>query len=241
MRRAALFLCSLLFAFSAPKAGSVLGDDSNEDDAHDYSGMPRMRFAVESGFSQWIFNPDSISRSYDKYLNTLETGWDISAQAAWFPWAKGGIGAEWIWFLSKAHRNGVTFQNGGAGVNLNERVSSVYYGPVFLSRIRFGRFGLLVGGFGAGFLDFRDGWYANGKYYLVEANTFAFVPQVGWDYAFYRLVSVGINARAVLADINDYTYNGKKVELQQPDDPHSWSSISLTRFEINAGLRFGLD
>jgi hypothetical protein len=240
MRRAALFLCCLFLACAAARAG-VLGDDANEDEAHDYNGMPRMRFALETGYSQWIYNPDSITSSYDRYLNTLESGWDISAQAAWFPWAKGGIGAEWIWFLSKARRNGVIVDAGDAPVDLRERASGVYYGPVFLSRMRFGRFGLLVGGFGAGLLDFSDGWFTNGRYTLVEAHTLAFVPQVGWDYSIYRLVSIGINVRAVLADIGEYTYNGEKVKLQQPDDPHAWNSIELTRFEINAGFRFGLD
>jgi hypothetical protein len=241
MRRAALLLCCLFLACAAARAGGVLGDDANDEESHDYGGMPRMRFALETGYSQWIYNPDSITRSYDRYLNTLESGWDLSAQAAWFPWAKGGIGAEWIWFLSKAHKNGVTEEEGAAPVDLSERVSAVYYGPVFLSRMRFGRFGLLVGGFGAGLLDLRDGWYTNGRYTLVEATTLAFVPQVGWDYSFYRLVSVGINARAVLADVGEYTYNGKKVKLEQPEDPHSWSSIGLSRFELNAGFRFGLD
>jgi hypothetical protein len=241
MRRAALFLCCLFSVCASARAGGVFGDDTNEDEAHDYGGMPRLRFAIETGYSQWIYNPDSITSSYDDYLNTLESGWDISAQAAWFPWAKGGIGAEWIWFLSKAHQSGVKVDESGTPVNLSERVSSVYYGPVFLSRMRFGRFGQIVGGFGAGLLDFRDGWYANGRFTLVEARTIAFVPQVGWDYSFYRLVSVGINARAVLADIGEYTYNGKQVKLEQPEDPHSWNSIGLTRFEINAGFRFGLD
>jgi hypothetical protein len=218
----------------------VLGDDSNEDEAHDYNGMPRWRLSLETGYSQWIYNPDSLYPSYERYINILEKGWDVSAQAAWFPWAKGGMGAEWIWFLSKARRNGVRVDSATA-YDLRDRVSAVYYGPVFLSRLRFGRFGLLVGAFGAGLLDFHYAWTANGRPYVVEARTFAVVPEVGWEYSFYRLVSFGINGRAVLADLKDYTFNGEKVSLKQPDDPHYWNVIGLTRFELNAGVRFGLD
>lgn len=239
MPRLALLLVCLLGFHPRAEAG-ILGDEANEEESYDYKGLPAWRLSLEGGYSQWIFNPDSLYPSYERYINTLETGWDLSAQAAWFPWSKGGIGAEWIWFLSKAQRNGVRVDPSTA-VDFRDRVSEVYYGPVFLSRLRFGRFGLLVGGFGAGLLDFHYVWTANGKLSVVEAHTIAVVPEVGWEYSFYRLVSFGINARAVLADLNEYTYNGKKVKLKQPDDPHYWANIGLTRFEINAGFRFGLD
>jgi hypothetical protein len=235
-----LGLLCLLWAVAPARAG-VLGDDINEDEAHDYNGMPRWRLGLETGYSQWIYNPDSLYPSYERYINSVETGWDVSAQAAWFPWAKGGIGAEWIWFLSRSRQNGVRVDSAGSTYDLRDRVSAVYYGPVFLSRVRFGRFGLLVGAFGAGLLDFHYDWTANGRASRVEARTFAVVPQVGWEYSFYRLVSFGVNARAVLADLKEYTFNGKKVTLKQPDDPHYWSVIGLTRFELNAGIRFGLD
>jgi hypothetical protein len=240
MRRALPFLVCLVAIWIPARAG-VLGDDANEDEAHDYNGMPRWRLALETGYSQWLYNPDSLTSSYERYLNTLESGWDFSAQAAWFPWPRGGIGAEWIWFLSKTQRDGVRVDSSGPTYDLRDRVSAIYYGPVFLSRVHFGRFGLLVGAFGAGLLDFHYDWTANGKPYRVEARTFAVVPEVGWEYACYRLVSVGINARAVLADLKSYTLNGKKVSIKQPDDPHSWNNIGLTRFELNAGIRFGLD
>lgn len=240
MRRILLCLVCLA-AICVPARAGVLGDDINEDEAHDYNGMPRWRLALETGYSQWIYNPDSLTSSYERYLNTLESGWDFSAQAAWFPWPRGGIGAEWIWFLSKTQRDGVRVDSARPAYDLRDRVSAIYYGPVFLSRAHFGRFGLLVGAFGAGLLDFNYDWTANGKPYRVEARTFAVVPEVGWEYACYRLVSVGINARAVLADLKSYTLNGKKVSIKQPDDPHYWNNIGLTRFELNAGIRFGLD
>lgn len=239
MRPAALlFLC--LFAFVPARAG-VLGDDVNEDEDHDYNGMPSWRLALETGYSQWIYNPSGLTPAYERYINRLETGWDFAAQAAWFPWTKGGIGLEWIWFLSKTEGNAVPVDTAGTLLDLRERVSAVYYGPVFLSRVKCGRFGLLVGAFGAGLLDFRDAWFANGNRNVVDAATLAVVPEVGWEYSFYRLVSMGINARAVLADLQEYTYNGKKIKIKQPDDPHSWSSIGLSRFELNVGFRFGMD
>jgi hypothetical protein len=230
-----------LAALSIPsRAGSVLGDDFNEDEDHDYNGMPSYRGVLETGYSQWMYNPDSLYKSYERYLNTLETGWDFSAQVAWFPWAKGGIGFDWIWFLSKAERNQVQVDTVGHMYDFRDRVSIVYYGPTFLSRLQFGRFGLLVGAFGAGYLDYTHIRYTNGKRSVVDAQTWALVPEVGWEYSFYRLVSFGINARAVIADIGSYSFNGKKVRLDQPDDPTHWYFIGLTRFELNGGIRFGL-
>ncbi len=238
--RIAILFTLLLLAFTGARAGSVLGDDFNEDESHDYNGMPVMRLALETGYSQWIYNPTGLTPSYERYINTLETGWDFAAQTAWFPWAKGGVGVEWIWFLSKSRRDGVIVDTLGTQVDLSDRVSTVYYGPTFLSRLQFGRFGLIVGGFGAGLVDFHYTWYANGRRSVVDATTYGFVPQVGWEYSFYRLVSMGINARALISDMDDYTYNGKKVTIKQPDDPHYWRFIGLSRFELNAGIRFGL-
>jgi hypothetical protein len=237
--RALLFLACLC-AGPAARAGTVLGDDLNEEESHDYKGIPRLRLVLETGYSQWLYNPDNLTKSYNSYLNTLESGWSFSAQAAWFPWPKGGMGAEWIWFLSKAGRNGVRVDSARV-FDLRERASSVYYGPVFLSRVHFGRFGLLVGSFGAGLLLFHDAWTASGMPIVVEAHTLAVVPAVGWEYSFYRLVSLGVTARAVLASVKEYTFNGKKTQLQQPDDPNYWRTIQLNRFEITAGIRFGLD
>lgn len=241
MSRPVRLLLWVLFACSFARAGVVLGDDLNEEESHDYRGMPRLRLALETGYSQWLYNPDNVTESYHSYLNSLESGWSYAAQAAWFPWAKGGIGLEWIWFLSKARRDGVRIDTSGTGYDLRERASAVYYGPVFLSRVHFGRWGLLIGAFGAGWLQFRDSWTASGRPFTAEASTFAVVPEVGWDYSLYRLVSVGVTVRALLADVKEYTFNGKKVTVQQPDDPHAWTTIQLNRLEINAGIRFGLD
>jgi hypothetical protein len=232
----------LLTALTVPaRAGNVLGDDFNEDEDHDYNGMPKLRLSLETGYSQWMYNPDSLSPEYDKYLNTLESGWNYAAEAAWFPWSKGGIGVTWIWFLSKASDGSVVInESDGIHHSLRERASFVYYGPTFLSRLQFGRFGLIVGGFGAGFLNIRDAWTDNAKQNVVTAKTYALTANVGWDYSFYRLVSLGINARVLLSDIAEYSFNGEKVKLHQPDDPHYWNSITLTRFELNGGIRFGL-
>jgi hypothetical protein len=239
MRRLSVLLLLLWLAAPA-RAGSVLGDDFNEDEDHDYNGMPTLRLALETGYSRWMYNPDGITGSYDRYLNQIESGWNFASQASWFPWAKGGIGADWIWFLSKADQDGVRMDSTGAPHSLRDRASYVYYGPTFLSRMQFGRFGLIVGAFGGGLLDVHYAWLDNGKPNSVRARTFAVVPQVGWEYSFYRLVSMGVNARAVIANVKKYTLNGKKVTIQQPDDPHYWNNITMTRFELDAGLRFGL-
>jgi len=241
LRRIAAFLLFACLAALPVRADDVLGDDVNEEESHDYNGMPKLRLSLETGYSQWMYNPDSLSSDYHDYLNGLESGWDFAAQAAWFPWPKGGIGADWIWFLSKAQKDGVATSNASPALHdMRDRVSIVYYGATFMSRLHFGRFGLLVGGFGGGPIYMNYTWTDNGVPNVVKAQTYAAVATVGWDYSFYRLVSFGINARALLSNLKEYTFNGKKVSIKQPDDPHSWANISLTRFELNAGIRFGL-
>ncbi|MDB5051319.1 MAG: hypothetical protein JWO30_4390 [Fibrobacteres bacterium] len=237
-----VFLFSALGLWALPvRADDILGDDINEEESHDYNGMPKLRLSLETGYSQWMYNPDNITSDYDGFLNSLESGWNTAAEVAWFPWPKGGIGANWIWFLSKAKGNNLLLDTtSGVHHNMSERASFVYYGPTFLSRLQFGRFGLIVAGFGGGLLYMNDTWTDNGKEAVVKATTYAAVANVGWDYSFYRLVSFGINGRALLSNLKEYTYNGRKVSIKQPDDPHYWANISLTRFELDAGIRFGL-
>src|SRR5688572_5742102 len=82
-------MMAAFFLANAPqvRAGSVLGDDFSQEESHDYGGMPKLRLNLETGYSQWIYNPDSLSPAYDKYLNNLESGWNFAADFVYFPWA----------------------------------------------------------------------------------------------------------------------------------------------------------
>ncbi|GEM_PF-2383725 len=236
-----LFLFFAGLAIAPLHAGSVLGDDFNQDESHDYNGLPKLRLNLETGYSQWIYNPDHLTSSYDKYLNTLESGWNTAADVVWFPWAKGGIGATWIWFLSKASQNNVQLDSGSAALHaMRDRASYVYYGPTFMSRLQYGRFGLLVGSFSGGWMDIHYHWSEDGKPYDVKAGEFAVVANVGWEYAFYRLVSLGLNGRALLCNVTKYTLNGKKMDINDAAGPDQWRNIGMSRFEVDAGIRFGL-
>ncbi|MEO6095600.1 MAG: hypothetical protein ABIW76_07940 [Fibrobacteria bacterium] len=232
----------LVVAAAAPlRAGSVLGDDFNEDESHDYSGLPRWRLNLESGYSQWMYNPDSLTPSYERYLNTLESGMNLAADLVWFPWDKGGVGLTWIWFLSKASQNDVQTDSGAvARHRLRDRASYVYYGPVFMSRLRAGRFGLLVGSCSGGWMNVNYTLSDNGAPGEVKASAFAVVANVGWEYAVYRLVSFGINGRVLLCNIAKYTYNGKQIDINDHAGPNQWRNIGMSRFELDAGIRFGL-
>ena len=240
-----VLVLSILFtacAFSPLRAGSVLGDDFNQEEEHDYNGMPKWRLLLETGYSQWMYNPDSLAGEYDAYLNEVESGWSHVAEVAYFPWPKGGVGMTWIWFLSKAQDDAVAVDSRLAASphRLSDRISVIYYGPNFLSRLQFGRFGLLVGGFSAGWLEMHYRMIDDGVPNLVKAASPAVAVSVGWEYAFYRLVSFGLNGRFLMSNITEYTYNGEKVKIELPDDPNAWNDISMTRVELTAGVRFGL-
>lgn len=237
----ALWFCLGLFQAASPSHASVMGDDFNTDESEDYSGLPKLRLALETGYSRWLYSPDGISKDYDDYLSNVQSGWNYAAELAYFPWAKGGFGMNWIWFLSKAHEKGIIMDTASnVPHELRERVSFLYFGPTFLTRLQYGRFGLIVVGFGAGWLTAHDSWTDNGTINVVEASNFAVATNIGWDYSLYRFVSIGINGRFILSNVREYTYNGRKVTLTQPDEAHHWVNIPLHRLEINAGIRFGL-
>jgi hypothetical protein len=231
----------VLATAASVRAGSVLGDDFNQEETHDYGGLPKLRLNLEAGYSQWMYNPDSLSPSYEKYLNSLETGWNMAADIVYFPWAKGGIGMMWIWFLSKTENPDLHLDStDAAGHVVSDRASFVYYGPTFMSRLRLGRNGLLVGSFSAGWMDILYTMSRDGALGEVKAGKLAVVANVGWEYSVYRLVSIGINGRMLLCNLDDYTFNGKKVDINDKSAPEGWRNIGMSRFEIDLGIRFGL-
>jgi hypothetical protein len=236
--QSASLLILLALCASPSRAGSVLGDDFNQDEDHDYNGMPKLRIALGIGYSHWFHDPDFLYAAYERYLQKIENGSTYSAQAVWFPWAQGGLGGEWIWFLSKSTGEGVRLKEGDTGHSLRDRASFVYYGPTFMSRVQFGRFGMLTAAFGAGILFADYSFSVDGNSGWQSGRNYALVPQVGWEYSFYRLLSMGINARGILSNLTEYTQNGEKVTLKQTEDFRP--QINMYRFEVNAAVIFGL-
>jgi len=230
-----------MLILAIPAMGGVLDDELNEDESADYAGLPKLRLSLEAGFSRWQYNHDTVTSDYKDYLNDVQNAWNYSAELAYFPWPKGGIGVNWIWFLSKAQgRDILPYRNSTISHDLKERVSFVYIGPTFLTRMHTGRFGLLVAGVGAGWLTVRRTWTDNGVGNLLEAANYAVTANLGWDYSIYRFLGVGINGRFILCNVREYTYNGKRITIVQPEAAYHWSNMPLHRFELNAGVRFGL-
>jgi hypothetical protein len=241
--RPALFASAawLLACAFAPARADMLGLDNNEDEIREYRQLPKFRLAVDAGFSYWLYNPDSLSADYDDFLGKLERGSALSAQAVFFPWPKGGIGAEWIWFISHASGQGMNLFPGSKTLfNREERASFVYWGPTFCSRLVMGARGVLQGNFGAGYLDILDSWTQNGASFVVTAHNIAFSTAVDYDWTLSRNIAVGFQGRFIFSNINEYVYNGKKYTIQNPDDPYHWSTIPMYRLEAVAGLRFCL-
>jgi hypothetical protein len=233
---------ALLWAcLAVPARADLLGLDNHDDEEREYKQLPKVRFAVDGGFSYWIFNPDSVSAEYDDFLGKVERGGALSVQAIWFPWLKGGFGGEWIWFLSHASGQGMNLYPGsGQLFDRTERASFVYWGPTFCSRLRLGARGLLQGNIGAGYLDILDTWIENGLHYEVTAHALAVVPSVNYDWCLNPNFALGFQGRFILSNVNEYVYNGKKYRIDASDDPYHWSTVAMYRLEFVAGLRFGL-
>lgn len=234
-----LLALSLLLSTS-PRAG-ILGDDSNQEESDDYISLPLLRLSVDGGFSQWIISDDTSLTSADKaYYDDQQQGQDISADAIVYFLPRGGIGLTWIWFLSRTQADNLVPYKDNLAHDLKERVSIIYIGPSFWTRLRAGRYGLAHVGFGAGYLGVLDTWTDNGMPNKVEAKTFALVTSLGWDYSIFRWVGIGISGRFVFSNIAEFTYNGEKIKAEDPENLYWWYNLPLYRLELNAGLRFFL-
>jgi hypothetical protein len=231
------------FAFlaSTPLHGGVLGDDFNQEEDDDYVSLPLLRLSVDAGFSQWIIPDDTLLTTAGKaYADDQQQGQAVSAEAVCYFLPRGGVGLTYIWFLSRTESFDQPLRKGGPPVDVTERVAITYIGPSFWTRIRAGRFGLAHAGFGAGYLAFQDTWKENGISHKAEAQTFALVTSLGWDYSIFRFIGIGISGRFLFSNIREWTVDGVKQSAEDPFNQFMWYNVPLYRFELNAGLRFFL-
>jgi hypothetical protein len=236
------YLALLVLCLTQPlRAGDVVGDDFNEEDNQEYVSLPRLHLSGQYGYSQWLFSPDSVSPSYDKYLDKLETGTSVSASLVYFFWPKGGIGFNWILFTSRESDTtvGMNIRDPSLHV-LKERVSVYYWGPDFLTRLHLSQNIMLVGGLGAGYLHFLNTGYDNGVPFKIEAHNYAVQTHVGCDYSLMRYWAIGIEGRFVFSNLREYTYNGKKVVLEDPENNFMWYNVPLYRLELSLGIHLML-
>lgn len=230
----------LLLLCAAPRAG-VLGDDLNDEEDDDYVSLPRLRLAVDYGYSHAIVPEDTLATSAGKeYQDDAQNARNLSADLVWYFVPRGGIGLSWIWFLSRAEAENLVLHKGDVPTDFEERASFTYYGAACWTRLRLGRYGLAHVGFGAGWLGIRDNWSENGEPYRVKAETFALVTSLGWDWSFMRYLGLGLDGRFLFSNLKEWTLNGEKVKLEDPADKSYWTNVPLYRLEINAGLRFFL-
>lgn len=235
---AASILCTPFLLLSL---AGVLGDDLNQEENDDYASLPTLRLSVDAGFSHWIRPEDSTLTTAGKaYVDDQERGWNLSADAVAYFLPRGGFGLTWIWFLSRSEADDLIVRPGGPAHDIKERTSFTYIGPSFWTRIRAGRYGLAHVGFGAGYLGVLDTWTDNGTSHRVEADTWAIVTSLGWDYTYARWGGLGLNGRFVFSNIKEWTYNGEKVVVEDVNNEFTWYNVPLYRLELNAGLRFYL-
>jgi len=235
---ALLLLLSLLLPASA-RAGDILGDDFNEDDLHEYASLPKLRLSGQTGISKWLHDPDSISSGYDKYLNRLEMGQNLSTELAYFFWPKGGLGVNWIWFISRATGSGFEEKIGSKTLHtVSERMSVWYLGPDFLTRLHITQNTLLIGGLGVGYLNYTNTGIDNGFVFRATAENYALQVHVGADYSIFRFLALGVEGRFVFSNTREMVYNHKKYRAEDPDNQYMFYNWGLYRLELNAGLHF---
>lgn len=237
----AFLFAALLLAPAGPLRANILGDDLNSEESDDYVSLPMMRLSVDGGVSQWLMGDDSgLTSAGKKYINDQRTGRDLSVDATCYFLPRGGIGLTWIWFISRTAAENLVFTPGAPAHDLKERLSMTYIGPSFWTRLRAGRYGLVHVGFGAGYLSVLNTWTDNGEAVKVEAKTYGVVTSLGWDYSFLRYLGIGLNGRFIFSNVKEWTRNGEKIRLEDPEDETVWTNVPLYRLELNAGLRIFL-
>lgn len=236
MRLIVLILLSLAASLHA---GEAVGEDFNEDDNHEYASLPPMRLSGEFGISKWLYNPDSVSSDYDRYLNRLELGQSLSAELAYFFWPKGGLGVNWIWFISRATGEGFTEHIGTFETHqVRERMSVWYAGPDFLTRMHLTQNTLLIGGLGVGYLNYTNTGIDNSFVYRATAENYALQVHVGTDYSIFRFLALGLEGRFLFSNVREIIYNHKKFRAEDPENKYMWYNLGLYRFELSAALHF---
>lgn len=239
--RLPMLALGLLMALAAPSRAGILGDDFNQEEKEDYAGLSAFRLAGDFGVSKWLISSDStLTSAGEDFYEDTELGWNFSGDAIYYFTPRGGLGLTAIWFFSRASVRNVTFYPEDGPVDMRERIHFTYIGPSLWTRIHAGRYGMAHAGFGAGYFKVLDAWNYNGEPGRVEAETFAIVTSLGWDYSVARHLGVGLNGRFFFSNIAEYTYNGEKVVIEDVENKYTAYNMPMYRFELNVGLRFFL-
>ncbi len=233
----------LMMACLASQTGAsdMLDEDLNVEPAHDNSALTTLRFAMDGGYSRWLYSPDSISSGFKNFLGRLTTGFAGSAEADFFFLPRGGVGLQSIWYLSNATAEGIKFRDKDALTHdLREHADFFYVGPEFLARQRLSQHTVLIAGFGVGYMHFSQTELNDGVTYRLASKNYGLVASLSGDYLLHRYLALGISGRFVFSNFRDYTVNGVPVHIRDVYNQYMWDNVPMERLELVAGLRFML-
>jgi len=231
----------LLCLFSVVHADILDLNEMEETDNQPYRSLPFFRVSGDYGMGLHLGGNDSgATKEGQDFNKKTRLGGAYYLDAQVYPWPKGGLGIFYSSYSSDDQALGIRmYPADPAPYDVTKKISLRLYGPIFSSRVRAGPV-LILGGVGAGPLQWREtDTYGNFRY-EIEGDTYGILGQIGCDLPVIRALSLGVNIRLILASLKKYKVNGETFQIEDDPDNHIIYYHSLNRLEITAGLRFGL-
>lgn len=193
----------------------------------------KFSFLAEAGTSYRLVQiSDSLTDDYASYLSGKKHGNNFSIEPVWFSEGN-GIGIKYSLFQNEISADSIRvslFEK----KSISEKINLHYIGLQYHNRLQFGQsrfFGELNAGLGAIFYRNTKKEYKTTQT-LIAGRTYALNASLSLEYAILKSLSAYFNAAAFIANIDKVDEDGISV-IYNPRE-------SLTRFDLNFGLRYNL-
>lgn len=219
----------------------TLGEDRG--DPFGPNDMPSLRLSGDFGYSYWVggWEEDSLTKAAQDHFHAMKHSRHFAGSGEWFFFPRGSLGITYVRFDSHAKTDNLrAYSHSTQVADAKDDITYTLMGPLMGTRQSLGRGGILYASFSVGYLKFEDRASFNAVPYHYEIKTYGIVPALAWDFPIAPFISAGITSRAILANVDKYTLNGKQVDLSQSNTEDIRYQFQLHRFDIGLGLRITL-
>lgn len=192
------------------------------------SGSPS-RWAFDGGFGVRLWNDAGRSPEERAYLDQGRVGLATSLDVSVYPWNRFGIGLLYAQFFAAASDPDLLFPNQTRGPSRDD-YTILYAAPALFYAAPFGGGrGALVFNAGPGIFFYRNESEQGAFPGVLEGNAPGFHAAASAEYRIRPRLAFGVGLRALQGQVSKMRYNAMDV---------TYPEISLTRFDVTAGLRF---
>ncbi len=186
------------------------------------AGESKVKLDVNGGIGYWLASlPDGLSADEEEYYNGLRVGYTLEANLNYLTPSGFGFGAKYNRFYTNN-----TYKN-----VLEDKIYVNFIGVNFMGYQAFrNQKGYYYSGIALGYMTERYEETVQSVLYEIKGHTVGYCVAFGTDFEIAKNVYLGLQCDMMFGSINEFEYEGQKIELDDPE--------SLWRLDALLGLKF---